>query len=190
MVYGTKWELIREESGFWCCLCKKNCHIYVEMLTDIHIYRALPSRYAYTLFRVVVRGITYVGKVLLLSKYVVTTLTILGQTKIIMIYYELYVTAWHYTLVLGIFMSTCSINFFTEPLRCKNMGRNQCMSELPLKTCLMELEERSDIDMDCDHVKFCMSWFTVWAANIVTTLAVESWNEHPIPDTAYILTCF
>ena len=87
-------------------------------------------------------------------------------------------------------MSTCSINF----------SQNHCVERMwveinarvnyPLKTCLMELEERSDIDMDCDHVKFCVSWFTIRVANIGTTLAVESWNEHPIPGTAYILTCF
>ena len=51
----------------------------------------------------------------------------------------------------------------------------------PLKTCLIELEERHDIDMDCSQTKFCVSWFTIRVANIGTSLAVAAWNEHPIP---------
>ena len=30
---------------FWCCSYKSNYHIYAEMLQDLYIYRAHPSRY-------------------------------------------------------------------------------------------------------------------------------------------------
>lgn len=46
----------------------------------------------------------------------------------------------------------------------------------PLKACLVSLEERGDINMDCAHQKFCVSWFTIRVANIGTTLAIQAWN--------------
>ena len=51
----------------------------------------------------------------------------------------------------------------------------------PIKTCLVQLEAQGDIDMMCSHTKFCVSWFTIKVSTIGTTLAVSSWNEHPIP---------
>ena len=53
----------------------------------------------------------------------------------------------------------------------------------PLKACLVELQERGEIDLDCPHQKFCTSWFSIRVSNIGTTLAVQAWNEHPIPGT-------
>ena len=53
----------------------------------------------------------------------------------------------------------------------------------PVKACLVTLEERGDIDLDCPHQKFCISWFSIRVANIGTTLAIQAWNEHPIPGT-------
>lgn len=51
----------------------------------------------------------------------------------------------------------------------------------PIKTCLVALQASGDIDMDCPHQKFCVSWFSIRVASVGTTLAVESWNEHCIP---------
>lgn len=36
------------------------------------------------------------------------------------------------------------------------------------------------IDIDNSSVKYCVSWFTIRVANIGTTIAVESWNNHTI----------
>ena len=51
----------------------------------------------------------------------------------------------------------------------------------PIKTFLVRLQANGDIDMDCPHQMFCVSWFCIRVAAIGTTLAVRSWNEHPIP---------
>ncbi len=51
----------------------------------------------------------------------------------------------------------------------------------PLKTCLVQLESCHDIDMDCLHVRYCVSWFTIRVASEGIQLAVQSWNDHPIP---------
>ena len=59
----------------------------------------------------------------------------------------------------------------------------------PIKTCLLDLEERGDLDMECNHVKFCVSWFAIRVASICTTLAVNSWNDHPIPGPHILISC-
>ena len=51
----------------------------------------------------------------------------------------------------------------------------------PLKSCLRDMEEVGDINMDDPTHKFCTSWFTVRVANVGTSAAVKSWNEHRIP---------
>ena len=51
----------------------------------------------------------------------------------------------------------------------------------PIKACLVALQERGEIDLDCPHQSFCISWFTIRVANVGTSLAIESWNNHPIP---------
>jgi hypothetical protein len=51
----------------------------------------------------------------------------------------------------------------------------------PIKTCLITLQERGEINMDDDHIKFYVSWFTIRVTNIGTAITVSSWNEHRIP---------
>ena len=51
----------------------------------------------------------------------------------------------------------------------------------PIKACLVALQERGEIYLDCPHQSFCISWFTIRVANVGTSLAIESWNNHPIP---------
>lgn len=51
----------------------------------------------------------------------------------------------------------------------------------PLKSNLVRMQENGDIDLDCPHQRFCVSWFTIRVANVGTTLAVQAWNHHPIP---------
>lgn len=53
----------------------------------------------------------------------------------------------------------------------------------PIKACLVAMQEQGDIDLDCSHQKFCISWFTMRVASVGTTLAIEAWNEHPISGT-------
>ena len=51
----------------------------------------------------------------------------------------------------------------------------------PIKACLIDLEQKGDINMDCNHVKFCVSWFTIRVAREGLKFVVQAWNEHPIP---------
>ena len=51
----------------------------------------------------------------------------------------------------------------------------------PIKLCLIAFEEAGDINMDCTHQRYCVLWFTVWVANVGTSIAVNAWNYHPIP---------
>ena len=51
----------------------------------------------------------------------------------------------------------------------------------PLKSCLRDLEEVGDINMNDPVHKYCTSWFTIRVANVGTSAAVKSWNEHCIP---------
>ena len=83
-------------------------------------------------------------------------------------------------------------NFF-RPLDWKDVltFQNHCVERMwveingrvnyPIKACLIEMQERNEINMDSEHVKFCVSWFTIRVSNMGTTLAVQAWNAHPIP---------
>ena len=51
----------------------------------------------------------------------------------------------------------------------------------PIKNCLVSLQRSGDIDMDCPHQKFCVSWFCIRVSTVGTTMAVQSWNKHTIP---------
>ena len=51
----------------------------------------------------------------------------------------------------------------------------------PIKHCLVQLEENGEINIDDPHHKFCISWFTIHVTNVGTTLAVQAWNDHPVP---------
>jgi hypothetical protein len=51
----------------------------------------------------------------------------------------------------------------------------------PLKNCLIGLEENEEINMECSHEKFCVSWFSIRVASVGASIAVQAWNEHPIP---------
>ena len=56
-----------------------------------------------------------------------------------------------------------------------------------IKTCLIALQENGDIDLDSPQHKFGISWFTIRVAAVGTTLAVQSWNAHPIPGILFNL---
>ena len=58
----------------------------------------------------------------------------------------------------------------------------------PIKTCLIGLQRSGDINMDCPHQKFCVSWFSIRVAAVGTTLAVRSWNDHTIPGIPRVST--
>ena len=54
----------------------------------------------------------------------------------------------------------------------------------PLKIVLVEMENNHSIrtqdQSDSTHC-FCVSWITLRVATVGTTLAVQAWNEHPMP---------
>ena len=50
----------------------------------------------------------------------------------------------------------------------------------PIKTVLVQMEQRDEINMNCDHEKFCVSWFTMHVTHVGTTSLVQAWNEHRI----------
>lgn len=59
----------------------------------------------------------------------------------------------------------------------------------PIKTVLVEMEENGEIDLRSEHVKFCVSWFTMHVAHIGTSIFVAAWNEHRIPGSyMYVIT--
>lgn len=51
----------------------------------------------------------------------------------------------------------------------------------PVKACLIAMEESCEIDMDSAVHKFCVSWFAIRVCSVGTTLAVQAWNDHPVP---------
>ena len=50
-----------------------------------------------------------------------------------------------------------------------------------VKHCLVQLEENGEINVDDPYRKFCILWFTIHVAIVGTTLAVQAWNDHPVP---------
>ena len=52
----------------------------------------------------------------------------------------------------------------------------------PIKLCLNKLEENGDINMSDNHIKFCVSWFTIRVTNVGVKMAIKAWNDHRIPD--------
>ena len=57
----------------------------------------------------------------------------------------------------------------------------------PVKSCLIALEEAGNINMDCPHVKYCVSWFTIRVCCIGTTMVVSAWNHRPKPGNYNVL---
>jgi len=57
----------------------------------------------------------------------------------------------------------------------------------PIKTALIEMEVNHEINLENDHIKFCVSWFTVHVANVGTTTFVSAWNEHRISGELYCM---
>ena len=53
----------------------------------------------------------------------------------------------------------------------------------PIKTCLLQMEEGNLFNMQCEHTKFCISYYTIKVSIVGTSLAVNSWNNHKIPGT-------
>lgn len=42
------------------------------------------------------------------------------------------------------------------------------------------MEERGLLSMDDAMIKYCVSWFAIRVANVGTTIAVDSWNQHTL----------
>ena len=43
------------------------------------------------------------------------------------------------------------------------------------------MEESCEIDMGSAVHKFCVSWFANRVCSVGTTLAIQAWNDHPVP---------
>ena len=56
----------------------------------------------------------------------------------------------------------------------------------PVKLCLVKMEESGELNMDLQSHKFCVSWFAIRVCSVGTKLAVDSWNEHPVPGISYV----
>lgn len=55
----------------------------------------------------------------------------------------------------------------------------------PIKSLLVEMEENNEINMEDEHIKFCVSWFTMRVANVGTGLFVKAWNTRYIHNLVY-----
>ena len=50
------------------------------------------------------------------------------------------------------------------------------------------MEHNNLIDMNCEHQKFCTSWYTIKVCEVGACLAVDAWNNHKIPGRYIIIT--
>jgi len=53
----------------------------------------------------------------------------------------------------------------------------------PIKSALIGMQQRGEIDLDSPAHQFCTSWFTLRVASAGCALAVQAWNNHPVPGT-------
>ena len=51
----------------------------------------------------------------------------------------------------------------------------------PIKRVIIAMQARDEIDLDSLIHKFCILWYTQRVAHVGTSMAVHSWNAHPIP---------
>ena len=49
------------------------------------------------------------------------------------------------------------------------------------------MEHNNLIDMNCEHQKFCTSWYTIKVCEVGACLAVDAWNNHKIPGRYIII---
>ena len=53
-------------------------------------------------------------------------------------------------------------------------------STTPSKAALIEMQENGDFNLEAEHVKYCVSWYTMHVSQVGTTMFVTAWNEHRI----------
>ncbi|XP_065886701.1 uncharacterized protein [Dysidea avara] len=53
----------------------------------------------------------------------------------------------------------------------------------PIKAALIEMQENGDFNLEDDHIKHCVSWYTLHVSQVGTTMFVTAWNEHRISST-------
>ena len=42
------------------------------------------------------------------------------------------------------------------------------------------MQENGDFNLEDEHVKYCVSWYTMHVSQVGTTMFVTAWNEHRI----------
>ena len=43
------------------------------------------------------------------------------------------------------------------------------------------MDEQGQIDMESETHKFCVSWLAIRVCSVGAAMAVEAWNDHPLP---------
>ena len=51
----------------------------------------------------------------------------------------------------------------------------------PIKSVLVDMLQRQEIDMDNPMHQYCVSFFSINVVNVGISLFINSWNNHPIP---------
>ena len=49
--------------------------------------------------------------------------------------------------------------------------------------CFNCMQQHGEVDLDSPAHQFCTSWFTLPVASAGCTIAVQAWNNHPVPGT-------
>ena len=51
----------------------------------------------------------------------------------------------------------------------------------PIKSCLIQMQDRGDFDLDSMTHKYCVSWVTLHVSTVGVRLFTGAWNCHDIP---------
>lgn len=57
----------------------------------------------------------------------------------------------------------------------------------PIKSALVEMPQKSEIDMGNPMHQYCVSLLSINVANVGVSLFIDSWNNHPIPGEMHII---
>jgi len=76
-------------------------------------------------------------------------------------------------------------NHVIERLWVEVNGRVNGRVNYPIKAILIEMQENGDFNLEDEHVKFCVSWYTMRVTQVGTAMFVSVWNEHCIASTIY-----
>ena len=67
------------------------------------------------------------------------------------------------------------------------MARSQRRVNYTVKSCLIQMQEKDDFNLDSAVHRYCVSWITLHVSVVGTQLFVQTWNNYYIPSK--ILAC-